>query len=234
MRQFLHAALLCTAALAAAPMAVHAHDHNASNHGTHDHGSHDHSAHAHNHAHDDAAKEIAKGYFEDKQISDRPLSDWAGVWQSVYPYLLDGTLAPVMAEKAKSGDKSAEAYAAYYDAGYKTDAARIEITAEGRFTFRQSDGTSYGGDYISDGHEVLTYAKGNRGVRFIFKKVSGDQDAPAYIQFSDHRISPSLSDHFHLYWGDDRAALLAEVTHWPTYYPAGLSGPQIAAEMMAH
>lgn len=233
MRQFLHTALLCTAALAAAPFVAYAHDH-AHDHGAHNHDGHNHSAQGHAHTQSEADKEIAKGYFEDQQISERPLSDWAGVWQSVYPYLLDGTLAPVMADKAKTGDKSAEDYTAYYDAGYKTDTARIEITAEGRFTFRQSDGTSYGGDYVSDGYEVLTYAKGNRGVRFIFKKAAGDAAAPSYIQFSDHRIAPSVSDHYHLYWGDDRAALLAEVSHWPTYYPAGLSGPQIAAEMMAH
>lgn len=194
----------------------------------------DHKHHHHAHAHDEAAEKISKGYFEDAQIAARPLSDWAGAWQSVYPYLQDGTLAPVMAQKAEKGDKSAADYTAYYTTGYQTDVARIDITPEGKFTFRKIDATVYSGDYVSDGHEVLTYAKGNRGLRFIFKKVSGDQAAPAFVQFSDHRIAPSVSDHFHLYWGDDRAALLAEVTHWPTYYPAGLSGDDIVKEMMAH
>lgn len=198
---------------------------------------HDHSKHAHHeHSHDDArtAEQIYKGYFEDSQIGARPLSDWAGVWQSVYPYLQDGTLAPVMEMKANNSDKTAADHTAYYETGYKTDTARIEISPEGEFTFRQTDGTKVTGTYASDGHEVLTYAKGNRGVRFIFRKVSGDEGAPAFIQFSDHRISPAKSDHYHLYWGDDRAALLNEVTHWPTYYPAGMSGPEIAAEMLAH
>ncbi|MFG6543566.1 metal-binding protein ZinT, partial [Sulfitobacter sp. M22298] len=36
---------------------------------------HDHS-HAHDHAHDQ--NDIYKGYFDDAQIKDRPLSDWAG------------------------------------------------------------------------------------------------------------------------------------------------------------
>lgn len=194
----------------------------------------DHKHHHHAHAHDEAAEKISQGYFEDAQVAARPLSDWAGVWQSVYPYLQDGTLAPVMAQKAEKGDKAAADYTAYYTTGYQTDVARIDITPEGKFTFRKTDATAYSGDYVSDGHEILTYAKGNRGLRFIFKKVSGDAAAPAYVQFSDHRIAPSVSDHFHLYWGDDRAALLAEVTHWPTYYPAGLSGAEIVREMMAH
>ena len=33
-------------------------------------------AHAHSHGADD----IYKGYFDDEQIMDRPLSDWAGDW----------------------------------------------------------------------------------------------------------------------------------------------------------
>ena len=88
--------------------------------------------------------------------------------------------------------------------------------------------------YASDGHEVLTYEKGNRGVRFIFKKREGDPDAPEFIQFSDHQIAPAKADHFHLYWGNDRAALLEEVTNWPTYYPSSLDAEQIVREMIAH
>lgn len=32
----------------------------------------------------------------------------------------------------------------------------------------------------------------------------------------------------------DRAALLEEVTNWPTYYPAALTADEIVAEMLAH
>jgi zinc transport system substrate-binding protein len=71
-------------------------------------------------------------------------------------------------------------------------------------------------------------------VRFIFEKTEGDADAPQFIQFSDHRIAPAASDHYHLYWGNDCEALLSEVTNWPTYYPAALSANAIVAEMIAH
>jgi len=62
--------------------------------------------HSHQHGHDHSQGDpqqarIAKGYFEDAQVADRPLSDWEGDWQSVYPLLLDGTLDPVMAHKAE-------------------------------------------------------------------------------------------------------------------------------------
>ncbi|WP_374637550.1 ZinT family metal-binding protein [Paracoccus sp. (in: a-proteobacteria)] len=198
------------------------------------------SAHGHDHAHDhghDAkpaadTKSVYKGYFEDSQIRDRTLADWQGDWQSVYPYLADGTLDPVMAHKAEHGDKSAAEYRAYYQTGYRTDVGRIVIAGD-RVSFHRGAAV-VSGQYASDGHEVLTYKKGNRGVRYVFRKVAGDAEAPQFIQFSDHAIAPLKAGHYHLYSGEDRAALLENVTNWPTYYPKALDGAQIVAEMLAH
>lgn len=213
-------------ALAQDSSAPAAHDH------SHDHDhDHDHSQ-DHAHARSPEAQAIYDGYFDDDQVKDRPLSDYAGDWQSVYPLLQDGTLAPVMDRKAQKGDQTAEEYTAYYRTGYATDTDRITI--EGDMVTFYSDGTQVSGTYADDGHEILTYARGNRGVRFIFAKTAGDAGAPAFIQFSDHGIAPARADHFHLYWGDDRAALLEEVTNWPTYYPADMTPAQIVDEMLAH
>lgn len=189
------------------------------------------SAHNHTHSHD-AERSVYAGYFEDEQVKDRPLSDWEDDWQSVYPYLMDRTLDPVMADKASHGDKSAQDYRDYYEVGYKTDVTRIVISGSRVTFYRGKD--SVGGEYASDGHEILTYRKGNRGVRFIFKKVKGDDAAPEFIQFSDHIVAPEKADHYHLYWGNDRTKLLKEVTNWPTYYPSRLSGKEIVEEMLAH
>ncbi len=186
----------------------------------------------HTHSHDAGDKTVSKGYFEDNQIKPRELSDWAGDWQSVYPYLQDGTLDAVMSHKAEHGDKTAEEYRAYYEAGYKTDVDRIVIDGD-TVTFHRGD-AEFGGQYADDGYEILNYKAGNRGVRFIFKKVSGDDEAPDFIQFSDHRIAPSKADHYHLYWGNDRAAILNELTNWPTYFPAAFNGKQVADAMLAH
>ncbi|NPD15346.1 metal-binding protein ZinT [Xinfangfangia sp. D13-10-4-6] len=198
-----------------------------------DHGhSHDH-AHDHSHSHDgETMSRISEGYFEDSQVAERPLSDWEGEWQSVYPLLQSGALDPVMAHKAEHGEKSPAEYKAYYDIGYATQTDSITIKGD-QVSF-VSAGKTATGTYASDGYEILTYAKGNRGVRFIFKKTAGDAAAPAFMQFSDHIIAPQKADHYHLYWGDDRAALLQEVTNWPTYYPASLSEAQIVSEMLAH
>ncbi|GLO69867.1 hypothetical protein MACH17_13840 [Phaeobacter inhibens] len=186
------------------------------------------STHSHNHSHQ--AKEPV--LVNEAEIQPRELSDWEADWQSVYPFLQDGTLDPVMEHKAESGKKTAEDYRAYYETGYKTDVERILIDGSSVTFFR--DGQPVQGQYTNDGYEILTYASGNQGVRFIFEKSGGDAAAPQFIQFSDHEIVPTKVDHYHLYWGDDRAELLTEVTNWPTYFHAELTGAEIAAGMMAH
>ena len=216
---------LCTAAAMALMMAAPVAAQTSHNH------AHDHD-HAHDHAQDAAKAQIYKGYFDDAQIAPRPLPDWEGEWQSVYPLLVAGTLDPVMAHKAEAGDKTAAEYRAYYETGYRSDVDRITIAGD-HITFHRATG-DVAGDYAADGHEVLTYKKGNRGVRFIFKKVAGDAAAPGFIQFSDHKIAPEKADHYHLYMGDDRAKLLEQLENWPTYYPAALTPAQVDDEMLAH
>lgn len=184
------------------------------------------------HGNDEASKKIYQGYFEDSQVKDRELSDWEGDWQSVYPYLLSGDLDEVFAHKAENGDMTKAEYKEYYTVGYKTDVERI-IIKENVVTFFQ-EGKEYFGEYTSDGYEILTYEKGNRGVRFIFKLVDGSEEMPLYIQFSDHNIFPVESHHFHLYWGDSRENLLEEVTNWPTYYPSELDADGLVRDMLAH
>lgn len=186
----------------------------------------------HDHAHDHAADDISRGIFDDAQIRDRALSDWAGDWQSVYPRLQDGTLDPVLRHKAEHGPKSLAEYRAEYEAGYRTDVDRIVIEGD-RVSFHEGERVQEG-TYDYDGREVLTYKAGNRGVRYVFRKVGGDDGAPDVIQFSDHAIAPAPAGHYHLFWGNDRAALLDEVVNWPTYYPSAMSGEEIAKEMMAH
>ncbi|WPK13693.1 metal-binding protein ZinT [Lysinibacillus louembei] len=198
-----------------------------------DHNHDDHHDHNHDHAElSEKDKQISQGYFEDSDITDRPLTNWQGEWQSVYPYLLDGTLDGVLEHKAYHGDKTAEEYKEYYKIGYATDVTQIDI-ADKTMTFYK-DGEAVIGTYEYDGYEILTYEKGNRGVRYIFKQVDDSSQAPKYVQFSDHIISDQASGHFHIYFGDDRAKLLEEMDNWPTYYPKAMSGEEIADEMDAH
>ncbi|MGG5318692.1 zinc ABC transporter substrate-binding protein AdcA [Enterococcus sp. AZ072] len=179
-------------------------------------------------------KTVYNGYFEDSDVKDRSLSDWAGNWQSVYPYLENGTLDQVMEYKTKKdSSKTAEEYKAYYETGYQTDVKEIKIKGD-KMTFIFDDGTEKSAEYKSAGYKILNYKAGNRGVRFLFE-AKGDTDAFKYIQFSDHGVQPEKSGHFHIYCGNEsQDALLEEMDHWPTYYPSNLSGMDIAQEMLAH
>ncbi|WP_414051366.1 metal-binding protein ZinT [Macrococcus animalis] len=190
----------------------------------------------HSHGGHEMTKEeenIYKGIFKNEQVKDRPLTDWEGDWQSVYPYLQDGTLDEVFEHKAEDDDsKTAKEYKAYYTTGYKTDISRINI-GEKEISFYKGK-VKATAEYEYDGKEILKYEAGNRGVRFVFKKVSGNANAPKFIQFSDHIIAPEKALHYHIYMGNDRAELLKEMEHWPTYYPADLEGEEIKEEMLAH
>ncbi|HEM5147804.1 TPA: zinc ABC transporter substrate-binding protein AdcA [Streptococcus suis] len=182
----------------------------------------------------ETAQTIYNGYFEDSAVKDRTLSDYAGEWQSVYPYLLDGTLDQVWDYKAKlKGDMTAEEYKAYYDTGYKTDVDHINIT-ENTMEFVVGDKKEkFTYKYV--GYKILTYKKGNRGVRFLFEATDANAGNYKYVQFSDHNIAPVKTGHFHIYFGgESQEKLLEELENWPTYYPVGLTGLEIGQEMLAH
>ncbi|HEL2510692.1 TPA: zinc ABC transporter substrate-binding protein AdcA [Streptococcus suis] len=182
----------------------------------------------------ETAQTVYNGYFEDSAVKNRTLSDYAGEWQSVYPYLLDGTLDQVWDYKARiKGGMTAEEYKAYYDTGYKTDVDQINITdntmefvvgdKKEKFTYK----------YV--GYKILTYKKGNRGVRFLFEATDANAGNYKYVQFSDHNIAPVKTGHFHIYFGgESQEKLLEELENWPTYYPVGLTGLEIGQEMLAH
>ncbi|WP_243081120.1 zinc ABC transporter substrate-binding protein AdcA [Streptococcus dysgalactiae] len=186
---------------------------------------------------EDTTKTVYNGYFKDKDVKDRKLSDWSGNWQSVYPYLQDGTLDQVWDYKAKKskGKMTAAEYKDYYTTGYKTDVEQININGKKNTMTFVRNGEKKTFTYKYAGKEILTYPKGNRGVRFMFEAKEADAGEFKYVQFSDHAIAPEKAEHFHLYWGgDSQEKLHKELEHWPTYYGSDLSGREIAQEINAH
>ncbi|MBP1040866.1 zinc ABC transporter substrate-binding protein AdcA [Vagococcus sp. BWB3-3] len=184
---------------------------------------------------EETEKTVYNGYFTDGQVKNRELADWAGQWQSVFPYVLDNTLDPVFEYKAKlNKDMTAEDYKEYYKTGYDTKIDQLKITGSS-MTFIDDHGKSISSEYKYVGYKILEYEKGNRGVRYCFEAVDPSSGAYRTVQFSDHTIEPSKSAHFHLYFGNQsQEELLQELTNWPTYYPSELSGFEVAQEMMAH
>lgn len=178
---------------------------------------------------------LENGYFEDKDIKDRPLTNWEGNWQSVYPYVLDGTLDQVFEYKSKiNQDKSNQEYKTYYQAGYETKIKNIEI-AGNNITYTDDSGKKTASHYKYSGYKILTYEKGNRGVRYCFEAENPSDGAFKYVQFSDHTITDTKVEHFHLYFGNEsHEKLYNQLDNWPTYYHDNLSGKEIAQEMLAH
>lgn len=176
-----------------------------------------------------------EGTFEDSEVKDRALSDWAGDWQSAYPHLLDGTLDEVFHHKAEEDqEKTEQEYKEYYKTGFKTDVERIKIDGN-RISF-YTKGKEASSDYAYKGYEILTYESGKKGVRYQFEATDANTAAPKYIQFSDHEIAPTdHPEHFHIYSGNNGFdALLKEMDNWPTYFASKLTGKEIAEEMLGH
>lgn len=193
-----------------------------------------HAHHAHGKPLTEKEQQAAEGVFDDKDVQDRALTDWDGVWQSVYPLLQSGALDPVFKKKAaKEGGKNAEEIKAYYRRGYATDVATIGIE-NGVMEFHTGDSVN-ACKYDYAGYKILTYASGKKGVRYLFECKDAASKAPKYVQFSDHTIAPRKSAHYHIFTGNtSQQALLEEMDNWPTYYPYQLSDEQVVDEMLHH
>lgn len=179
-------------------------------------------------------QQAAEGVFSDKDVRDRSLSDWDGVWQSVFPYLASGELDPVFKKKAeKDGSQTVESIKAYYQKGYATDVNMIGIE-NNTMEFHVGE-TVHTCKYDYAGYKILTYVSGKKGVRYLFECKDATSKAPKFVQFSDHTIGPRKSAHYHIFMGDtSQQALLKEMDNWPTYYPFQLTSAQVVDEMLHH
>ena len=193
-----------------------------------------HGSHAHGKPLSAQEQKAAEGVFADSDVKDRSLSDWDGLWQSVYPLLQSGELDPVWQKKAQQDPhKTAAEYKEYYRKGYATRVDTIGIE-NGVMEFHVGDQVS-ACHYRYDGYKILTYSSGKKGVRYLFTCEDANSHAPKYVQFSDHTIGPRKSAHFHIFTGNDsQQALLAEMENWPTYYPYQMMNAEVVEEMLHH
>jgi Zn/Cd-binding protein ZinT len=172
-------------------------------------------AHSHGHQMTAAEQQAANGVFEDKDVEDRALSDWDGVWQSVYPFLLDGSLDPVFKKKAEKDEhQSFDQVKAYYRTGYATDVDSVGIE-NNVMEFHKGNVTSRC-HYSYSGYKILTYASGKKGfatcssVRMLaVKRRSLSSSATISSGRKPPRTSISL-------WAIPPRALLKEMDNWPT------------------
>ena len=176
----------------------------------------------HNHSHE--KKEVTE---------DRTLSDYEGEWQSLYPFMDDKfkkETVSYMAE-AEGFDDEEEAWNFFYE-GNKTDVRYVNIKGN-EIEFVNTDGSKTTGTYEYDG--FYSDCWGETSIRYQFKNVDQNSDAPAFVQFDDHLNYPTKTEHFHLYCGDDAKAMLEIKYNWPTYYPASIeSEDDMIHEFLKH
>ena len=184
----------------------------------------------HDHGHDHS-KEVST--FEDDEVQDRSLSDWAGDWQSAYPFALDGTLDDAFAAMAEEGEMTADEYKTYYQNGYKTDITNIDIEGD-HIEFTYEDGKKVGSDYKYVGYYIQNWSTGTKAAMYRFEAEDKDSGAPVYIEFNDHMIEPA-AEHFHIRMSNESFdAIVDPENSWPTFFPADMTGEEICEHMEGH
>ena len=180
----------------------------------------------------DHSKEVST--FEDDEVQDRSLSDWAGDWQSAYPFALDGTLDDAFAAMAEEGEMTADEYKTYYQNGYKTDITNIDIEGD-HIEFTYEDGKKVGSDYKYVGYYIQNWSTGTKAAMYRFEAVDRTSGAPIYIEFNDHMIEPATAEHFHIRMSNESFdAIVDPENSWPTFFPAGMTGEEICEHMEGH
>ena len=183
--------------------------------------------HGHGHSHDEQLTE--------DDIRDRSLSDFAGAWKSLHPYLLNGDLDKFCEHRAeKDGDSSTtkDTYLEKFKASWQCDAEKISINGN-TITFTYGDGKTVSAEYTYAGYQPKLDDEGNiRSVRYQFETTSAD--APKYVQFNDHGHEPGEAEHFHIYFGNDGFDALMSAKTNPFFVKDALSVEDILDELMGH
>lgn len=187
------------------------------------------SDHDHNHDH---SKEVST--FEDNEVLDRSLDDWAGDWQSAYPLLLSGALDEAFEAKAEGGDMTAEEYKEYYRTGYKTDYTKIRIEGDA-ITFTDNQGQTASSEYKYTGYVIQDWSGGTRAALYRFEALDKDAGTPSYIEFNDHMIEPAEAEHFHIRMSNESFDAITDLeTSWPTFFPAEHSAEEVCEDIIGH
>ena len=183
--------------------------------------------HDHGHSHDEQLTE--------NDIEDRTLSDFAGAWKSLHPFLLNGDLDRFCEHRAEEDEDSSttkDTYWEKYKASWQCDAEKISINGD-TITFTYADGKTVSAEYTYAGYQPKRNDEGKiRSVRYQFETTSAD--APKYVQFNDHGHEPGKAEHFHIYFGNDGFdALMSDKTN-PFFVKDALSVEDILDELMGH
>ncbi len=192
----------------------------------HEHEHEEEEEHEHEHEHEE---------IEPEDIQDRPLSDFAGEWQSLQPLLLAGELDTFCEHKAEEDEDDSttkETYFAKYAANWACDAVTMKITGD-TISFTNENGNTVAGTYAYAGYMPILADDGDiKSVRYQYTTDSAD--APKYVQFNDHGYQPGDAEHFHVYFGNDSFDALLTASSNPYFVAADLTTAGILQQLMGH
>ena len=185
--------------------------------------------HEHDHDH---------GEIVESEIKDRPLSDFAGDFQSVLPYFEDGTLDEYITEEAEENEKSFDEMKQEFLEKRKSDYNTLSIEGNS-VSFHTPSGT-VSAEYEYQGFQTVKDDDGDiTSVWYTFQAKTPDSGAPVYLAFNDHGTGAGSHEeeheeheeeiaHFHLRYGNESVEALMDVENWaPTFYAADATADEI-------
>ena len=161
-------------------------------------------------------------------VKDRPMSDFAGAWESMVPLIIDGSLDEYIRKTAEAAGATFEDYKALAPQMVATDYENITISG-GMLT---AGGAS--ANYAYKGYEIIESEHGSS----VWYKYESDtpNNLPKYLMFNDHQIAsgaePEKIPHIHMKYGNDGFDALYESQVSPFYFAAGFTHEEIG-EFMA-
>ena len=192
--------------------------------------------HEHDHDH---------GEVVESEIKDRPLSDFAGDFQSVLPYFEDGTLDEYITEEAEEHEKSFAEMKQEFLEKRKSDYNTLSIK-HNTVSFQTSSET------VSAEYEYLGFqpVKDDDGdvtsVWYTFQSKDPASGVPVYLAFNDHGTGADVHEeeheeheeeiaHFHLRYGNENIDALIDEENWaPTFYAANAPSEEIKEAVAGH
>ena len=180
----------------------------------------------HDHHHDN--EEITEA-----DIENRSLSDFAGEWKSLYPYIDDlEEYFEHIAEEDDDKTTTKETYIEKYRTSWFCEADKISVDGN-KISFTYSNGKTHSADYKYSGYRIKTNEEGKiASVRYQFE--TDDNVAPKYVQFNDHEHESKKSEHFHIYFGSNGFDSLMDSKNNPFFVKYALSTNEILEELMGH
>ena len=85
------------------------------------------------------------------------------------------------------------------------------------------------------GTYIQNWSTGTKAAMYRFEAEDKNSGAPIYVEINDHMIEPATAEHFHIRFSNESFDAIKDPENsWPTFYPAALTGEEVADELAGH